>query len=70
VLFRSIVVRSTVNDEQAMLTLIAVIYDISVALEQEMNNMNDGVAQILACVEELSAKGQEILASVEEFGAK
>jgi len=66
----SIVVRSTVNDEQAMLTLIAVIYDISVALEQEMNNMNDGVAQILACVEELSAKGQEILASVEEFGAK
>jgi len=28
------------------------------------------VAQILACVEELSAKGQEILASVEEFGAK
>ena len=66
----SIVVRSTVNDEQAMLTLIAVIFDISVALEQEMNNMNDGVAQILASVEELSAKGQEILASVEEFGAK
>ena len=66
----SLVVRSTVNDEQAMLTLITVIFDISVALEQEMNNMNDGVAQILASVEELSAKGQEILASVEEFGVK
>jgi len=65
-----IVVRSTVNDEQAMLTLIAVIFDVSVALEKEMNNMNDGVTQILASVEELSAKGQEILASVEEFGAK
>ena len=65
-----IVVRSTVNDEQAMLALITVIFDVSVALEQEMNTMNDSVAQILASVEELSAKGQEILASVEEFGAK
>lgn len=65
-----IVVRSTINDEQAMLTLIAVIFDVSVALEKEMNTMNDGVTQILASVEELSAKGQEILASVEEFGAK
>jgi methyl-accepting chemotaxis protein len=66
----SVVVLSTVNDEQAMLTLITMIFDVSVALEQEMNNMNDGVAQILASVQELSAKSQEILASVEEFGAK
>lgn len=65
----SVVVRSTVNDEQAMLTLIAKIFDVSVALEQEMNNMNNRVAQILASVQELSAKGQEILASVEEFEA-
>jgi Na+-translocating ferredoxin:NAD+ oxidoreductase RNF subunit RnfB len=65
-----IVVRSTVNDEQAMLTLIAAIFEISVALEQEMNTMNDSVAQILASVEEFSAKGQEILASVEEFGTE
>lgn len=65
-----IVVRSTVNDERDMLTLIAAIFDISVALEKEMSDMNDGITQILASVEELSAKGQEILASVEEFGAK
>lgn len=64
------VVRSTVNDEQAMLTLITVIFDVSVTLEKEMNNMNDRVTQILASVEELSAKGLEILTSVEEFGAK
>lgn len=64
----SVVVSSTVNDEQSMLTLISGIFEVSVELEQEMNSMNDGVAQILACVEELSAKGQEILASVEEFG--
>jgi len=66
----SVVVGTTVNDEQAMLKLIAMISDVSVALEQEMNNMSDGVALILASVEELSAKGQEILVSVEEFGAK
>lgn len=65
----SVVVGSTVSDEQDMLKLIAVIFDISVSLEQEMENMNDGVAQILAFVEELSAQGVEILASVEEFDA-
>lgn len=64
------VVRTTINDEQAMVSLIAVIFDVSVTLEQEMNNMNDGVAKVLASIEELSAKSQEILASVEEFKAK
>lgn len=64
-----IVVRSTINDEQVMLTLISSIFDVAVELECEMKEMNTGVAQILASIEELSAKGQEILASVEEFGA-
>lgn len=51
------------NPPASAVRSVSVIFDISVALEQEMNNMNDGVAQILASVEELSAKGQEILAS-------
>ena len=51
------------------MSLIAKIFEVSVELEQDMNNMNDGVTQVLASVEELSAKGQEILSSVEEFGA-
>jgi len=63
----SVVVQSTIEDEQAMLTLISGIFEVSVELEQEMNNMNNGVAKILASVEDLSAKGQEILASVEDF---
>lgn len=63
----SVVVKSTIDDEQAMLTLISGISKVSVELEQEMNNMNTSVAHILATVEDLSAKGQEILASVEVF---
>lgn len=65
-----IVARSTVHDEQIMFKLISVIFDVSVKLEKQMNDMNNGIAQILVSVEELSAKGQEILASVEEFGAE
>ena len=65
----SSVVRSTASGEQAMFSLISRIFEVSVELEQEMNSMNDGVALVLASIEELSAKGQEILASVEEFGA-
>lgn len=64
------VVRSTVDDEQSMLALISGISEVSVQLEKEMNNMTDEVSRILSSVEELTAKGQEILASVEEFGAE
>lgn len=62
-----VVVQSTIEDEQAMLTLISGIFEVSVELEQEMNNMNHGVAHILTSVEDLSAKGQEIMDSVKEF---
>lgn len=62
------VVKSTINDEAVMLGLVEDMSKIALSLEKEMLGMNDEVAQMLAFTEELSAKGEEILATVEEFG--
>ncbi len=61
------VVKSTMNDENVMLTLIKNIAEISTELEKKMNEVSMAIAESLRSSEQITATGQNILAAVESM---
>jgi methyl-accepting chemotaxis protein/NAD-dependent dihydropyrimidine dehydrogenase PreA subunit len=61
------VAQSTKKDEGEILILIDKILDVSIKLGNKMDTMNEAVCTISAVVEEITAKGQEIVATSHEL---
>lgn len=59
------VVKSTINDEDIMLSLIKEISDVSVELGKQMNDVSKQIVEALRSSEQISATGQSILSAVE-----
>lgn len=59
------VVKSTMSDEDVMLKLIKNIADVSLQLEQKMNAVSSAIIGALRSSEEITATGENILATVE-----
>ncbi len=61
------VVKSTMNDEHLMLSLIESISEISSELEKKMNEVSKAITESLRSSEQISATGQTILSAVEKI---
>jgi ferredoxin len=61
------VVKSTMNDENVMLTLIKEIAEVSSKLEKKMNEVSTSITESLRSSEQITATGQNILAAVESL---
>ncbi|WP_337985089.1 [Fe-Fe] hydrogenase large subunit C-terminal domain-containing protein [Dehalobacter sp. DCM] len=61
------VVQSTINDENVMLTLIKTISEVSIELERKMNDVSRAIEDSLKSSEQITATGQNILATVESL---
>ncbi len=61
------VVKSTMNDENMMLTLIKDIADVSTDLERKMDEVSKAITESLRSSEQITATGQNILAAVESM---
>lgn len=61
------VVKSTMNDENMMITLIKDIADVSTDLERKMNEVSKAITESLRSSEQITATGQNILAAVESM---
>lgn len=64
------VVKSTLNDENVMLSLIKHITEVSTELEEKMNDVNKAISGALRSSEQISANGEHILAAVESMVEK
>jgi methyl-accepting chemotaxis protein len=62
-----VVVKSTMNDEHLMLSLIESISEISSELEKKMNEVSKAITESLRSSEQISASGQTILSAVEKI---
>jgi len=62
-----IVVKSTVLDENTMLSLIKNISEVSSELEFKMNEVSKAITESLRSSEQITATGQNILAAVESI---
>ncbi|NLI90851.1 MAG: 4Fe-4S binding protein [Peptococcaceae bacterium] len=61
------VVKSTMNDENMMLSLIKNISEVSSELERKMNDVSKAINESLRSSEQITATGQNILAAVENM---
>jgi len=61
------VVKSTMNDENMMLSLIKDIAEVSTQLEKKMSDVSKAITQSLRSSEQITANGEHILAAVESM---
>lgn len=62
-----LVVKSTMNDENMMLSLIKDIAEVSSELEMKMNEVSNAITESLRASEQITATGQNILVAVENM---